>query len=97
MSSMQAVPDTMAPLEKELQRERATSLGRAGAQLEHALAAWRKAAANGEAETKGDDRAELRKEAQKRLWYLIVQREALGLRRHRELYELYAIPKAWWY
>jgi hypothetical protein len=94
---MQAVPDTLAPLEKELQRERATSLGRAGAQLEQAMAAWRNAHANGEAEAKGADPAELRKEAQKRLWYLIVQREALGLRRHRELYDLYAIPKSWWY
>ena len=81
----------MAPVEKELQRERATSLGRAGAQLEQALAAWR------DAQAKGDDAGELRKEAQKRLWYLVVQREALGLRRHRELYELYAIPKSWWY
>jgi hypothetical protein len=81
----------MAPLEKELQRERATSLGRAGAQLEQALAAWR------DAQAKGGDAGELRKEAQKRLWYLIVQREALGLRRHRELYELYAIPRSWWY
>jgi hypothetical protein len=88
---MQAVPDTMAPMEKELQRERAASLGRAGAQLEQALVAWRNAQA------KGGDTGELRKEAQKRLWYLIVQREALGLRRHRDLYELYAIPKSWWY
>jgi hypothetical protein len=88
---MQAVRDTMKPLEGELQKERASSLGRAGAALEQALAAWREAHSN------SGSAAVAKAEAQKRLWYLVVQREALGLRRHRELYELYGIPKSWWY
>lgn len=91
MKHMQAVRDTMQPIESELQKERASSLGRAGEALERALSEWREASA------KGADAAALRAEAQKRLWYLVVQREALGLRRHRELYDLYGIPKSWWY
>jgi hypothetical protein len=88
---MQAVRDTMKPLEGELQKERASSLGRAGAALERALAAWREATRN------GSDVAAAKAEAQRRLWYLVVQREALGLRRHREIYDLYGVPKSWWY
>jgi len=73
-------------IEHDLKAERAASLGRAGAALEHALATWR--------ESPGP--ASVR-EAQKRLWYLVVQREAMGLRRHREVYEIYGIPRSWWY
>ena len=73
-------------IEHELKAERAASLGRAGAALERALAAWREAPS-----------PDTVREAQKRLWYLVVQREAMGLLRHREVYELYAVPKTWWY
>ena len=71
-------------IEQELKAERAASLGRAGANLERALADWR--AAPSPATTR---------EAQKRLWYLVVQREAMGLRRHRDVYEVYGVPQAW--
>ena len=87
---MQAVPNLLGPLESELQRERASALGRAGVELEKAMAAWQAARAD------GGDVEGTRREAQKRLWYLVVQREALGLNRHRELYEIYGIPRAWW-
>jgi hypothetical protein len=73
-------------IERELQQERATSLGRAGEKLEAAMKQWRESGA-----------APARAEAQKRLWYLVVQREALGLRRHREVYELYGVPRSWWF
>jgi hypothetical protein len=92
MAHVRAVPDTLAPLESELKKERASSLGRAGAALGQAMVAWRDAEERG-----APDALELRKQAQTRLWYLVVQREALGLRRHRELYELYGVPKPWWY
>ncbi len=88
---MQAVRNTLHPVESELQKERAASLGRTGAQLEQSLEAWRTAQA------RGGDVGALRAEAQKRLWYLVVQREAVGLRNHRDVYELYGIPRAWWY
>jgi hypothetical protein len=74
-------------IEKDLKAERAASLGRAGAALEKALAEWR--------ESPGDP--QLRAEAQRRLWYLVVQREAMGLNRHREVYDVYAVPRSWWY
>ena len=73
-------------IEQDLKAERAASLGRAGAALERALADWRSAQS-----------PHTLREAQKRLWYLVVQREAMGLNRHREVYEVYGVPKSWWY
>lgn len=73
-------------IEQELKAERASSLGRAGAALERAMTAWRETPS-----------PEARREAQKRLWYLIVQREALGLFKHRDVYETYAVPSGWRY
>lgn len=73
-------------IEQELKAERAASLGRAGAALERALEAWR-----------ARPGADTLREAQKRLWYLVVQREAMGLRKHREIYDAYGVPKTWWY
>jgi hypothetical protein len=35
---------------------------------------------------------ELRADADKQRWYLIVQREAMGLRHHGDIYELYRLP-----
>ncbi len=79
--------DVDLAVEHELKAERAAALGRTGAALERALDAWRSTPSEATA-----------KEAQKRLFYLVVQREAVGLRRHRDVYELYAVPKAWqWY
>ena len=37
---------------------------------------------------------ELRAEAEKYLWYLVVQREALGLWNHDDVYALYRLPPA---
>ena len=36
--------------------------------------------------------ATLRAEAQKYLWYLVVQREALGLFNHEDVHALYRVP-----
>ena len=73
-------------IEQELKAERAASLGRAGAALERALDAWRRSPTPTNV-----------REAQKRLWYLVVQREAMGLNRHREVYDVYAVPRGWWF
>ena len=73
-------------IEKELRGERASALGRAGAALEAAMAVWRVNPAPG-----------TRAEAQRRLWYLVVHREALGLYSHRDVYETFGVPRAWWY
>jgi hypothetical protein len=73
-------------IEQELKAERASALGRAGAALERAMAAWRE-----------QPTPDSLREAQKRLWYLVVQREALGLFKHRDVYDTYAVPRSWWY
>ncbi|MBL8953860.1 MAG: hypothetical protein JNK82_23995 [Myxococcaceae bacterium] len=73
-------------IEPELEAERAASLGRAGRRLEVALAEWR-----------ASPTPETLEEAQTRLWYLVVQRESIGLRVHRDLYELYDVPTTWRY
>ncbi|MBK7860350.1 MAG: hypothetical protein IPJ65_17410 [Archangiaceae bacterium] len=72
-------------IEAELQHERAASLGRAGRALERALAQWRASPT--------DDTL---KEAKTRLWYLVVQREALGLYHHRDVYQHYGVPRGWY-
>lgn len=74
-------------IERELHAERATVMRYAGEALEKAVAAWRDLPA---------DRA-LLQEAQRRLYYLIVQREAVGLYRHHDVFEVYGVPRAWWY
>ena len=82
-------------LEQEILREAALSLGRQGQRLERALAALRKlerefVRAPSEALLVAHQ-AE-RREAERLLYYLKIQREALGLRNHRELERRYAVP-----
>jgi hypothetical protein len=36
----------------------------------------------------------LRRQTARRLWYLIVHREAIGLRSHENLYDAYRIPRS---
>jgi hypothetical protein len=86
--------DKPLPVELELMAEKASSLAVASAKLEAALAALAAAdqpASSGAVETRGR-RSELRAEAARRLWYLIVQREAIGLRSHEDVFRLYRIP-----
>ena len=88
------------PIEVQLQAEKATALRRVGDTLEKLLAEldelqrellW----------LRGVDRLrpvarhkELRAEAEHQRWCLIVQREAMGLFNHADVYELYRIPPA---
>jgi hypothetical protein len=82
-------PFAPMPIEKELVAEKASSLARSAAQLEAALAAL----AEAERSPVGAPAA-ARAEAARRLWYLVVQREAIGLRNHEDLFRLYRIPPA---
>ncbi len=90
--------DGLAALEKELQGERASALGRIGGTLERLIS---EAQALAQAlPVEPADRARtlerhevLRKEAETWLWYLIVTREAMGLRRHEDVYAAYALPR----
>lgn len=84
----------------ELRAEQAASLGKVGNKLELLLAELTDTEQQ-LARAKGDDRpslvrlhAEQRKEAEKYLYYLVVQREALGLYQHDTVYERYTLPQA---
>jgi hypothetical protein len=85
--------------ERDLHAERAAALGRATERLEAALgelAAAEAACAPGETETARGLalRRDALAHAGERLWYLVIQREALGLRRHEETFELLRVPRA---
>lgn len=97
----QRVPtSTVASLEREVAGEIAYSLGRAGAKLEVAIeqvAATQRAllaAAPGSTERRalGERLREERIAAERRLRDLLIQREALGLRRHTDVHQRYVMP-----
>jgi hypothetical protein len=70
---------------KELNEERVAALTRISRTLESLIARL-------QVEHDPGKHAELREQAQKYRWYLEVQREALGIRHHRMVDELYRIP-----
>ena len=88
----------LAALEQELREEAAASLGRVAARLEAEIAAVSRLAAE-HAAAAPDARPALaeahvaaRARAELYLWYLQVQREALGLRDHTRLFATFVIP-----
>ncbi len=72
----------LAPIEKELQGERATALGDAGRRVEAALADL----ALGET----DDRVD---EAATAVWHYMIVRESLRMFDHKAAFAVYGIPK----
>ncbi len=77
--------DSLALLEEEILAEKASALGRLGRTLESLLVEL--------AQPMSLDRyRELRREVLVQRWYLIVTREAIGFRDHRDLDRLYPIP-----
>lgn len=87
-------------LEEEFRQERAAALGRIGRTLETQLAKlhrlraeWREAGETDRARL-AQAYAELHVQAVRYRWYLEVQREAVGLRRHERLDEQYRVPGA---
>ncbi|MCU0698970.1 MAG: hypothetical protein MUC96_20905 [Myxococcaceae bacterium] len=85
----------------ELNRERASGLGRTGRLLEEAIAACATLKGQLEGLPAGPRRTELlreyaaqRAEAEKQRWNLEVQREAMGLRRHTDLDSFFPPPPA---
>ena len=86
------------PVEKDVKEERTFALKVTALQLEEAVDAWRAA---DEAITArfGDERQRLiaardaaRRELERRLWNLVVQREALGLLHHEGLWVAFHLP-----
>jgi hypothetical protein len=77
--------DGLELLDGEILAEKAAALGRIVGKLENLLTALA-------TETSVARHRLLRAEAKKYYWYLVVQREALGFRNHRELERYYPIP-----
>jgi hypothetical protein len=71
-------------IEKEIAGERAGAMARAVEALERALRDLRSAGAA--------TRELVLEEARERLWFVVVQREAVGLTRHEVLYEVLRVP-----
>ncbi|RKH34535.1 hypothetical protein D7X12_34920 [Corallococcus sicarius] len=90
--------ETLLPVEVDFQRERASGLRRSGDSLEKVLDALSRSERELRASS-GPARAErypayraLWKEAERLRWNLTVQREACGLRNHRDLDLIYPLP-----
>ena len=84
------IRDPMHALERDLQAERASALARIQDLFEKALEAWAALEAGqltvlSTMEAELERRTELRDFTAERLWMLLVQRESVGLRNHRDL------------
>ncbi len=100
-------------LEREIQKEKAEALGRAGERLDRALRELgdRAAAIRALESQPGDGQADpdrrahvgaaiaefnrLRRRAVEYYQHLIIQREAVGFRRHADVERLYRVPEPW--
>jgi hypothetical protein len=86
-------------IEVEMRREKVSALRRVGGKLESLLADLR--ALEADPPRTDGDRArfverhkQLRAEAEKYRWYLIIQREAVGLSNHDDVFTQFPIPAA---
>jgi hypothetical protein len=89
------IRDPMQALERDLQAERASALARMNDLFEKALEVWEALEAGqfpplSSIEAQLARRTELRDLTAERLWMLLVQRESVGLRDHREI--LHRVP-----
>jgi len=73
--------DPIAPIEKELQQERASALGEAGRRLEAALA-----------DLAAHDDEDRLHEAGTAAWHYMILRESLHMYDHKEAFKIYGIP-----
>lgn len=95
---MAGTPLGLLPIELELIKERASALQWTGQKLEKLIARIRavetelSALAGARRAEKLSLHAELRRQAEEERWKMIVQREAMGLRSHQVVDEIYPIP-----
>lgn len=82
---MTAIDATRSPLEVEILAEQVRSLTQATRVLEEALLRLEQAG-------RGTGAAALLEEARRRLWNLVVQREAMGIVHHEILLEILRVP-----
>ncbi|MBU8895059.1 hypothetical protein KRR26_05560 [Corallococcus sp. M34] len=91
----------LLPVEVELQKERASGLRRTGDKVEKALESLAQAEQALRASTGAAREAclvryrERYQEAERQRWNLMVQREAVGMRNHRDLDVVYPMPPKW--
>jgi hypothetical protein len=78
-----------ASIEVEVMAEKAASLGHHGRQVEKAMAALR---AFDAAPGRPEERRTLLRAAAREVWKYFIQREACGMRNHRDAIRLYGIP-----
>ena len=89
---------TSAAMEAELNKEKAAGLGRTARKLEalldrcSSLKALLGSATGHQRELLVTEYQDCRKESETQRWYLYVQREALGLRRHDDVDAIYPRP-----
>jgi hypothetical protein len=91
--------ESLRRIQREIVGEKAATLGRAGERLEEALAAARIAAARllaatdeAERERRAQEYASARARAHDARMMLVIQREALGLRRHATVDQQFPEP-----
>jgi hypothetical protein len=91
--------ETHRRIDEEIRREKAAALGRAGERLEEALRETTEFGRRLDAIVEGEARRELvdayeaaRQRAQAARYALVIQREAIGLRNHRDLDRLFPEP-----
>ncbi len=87
--------ETHETLQRQIRAEKAGALARAVEQLEGALGAlvcFDAELARGAAAPSAERRRDLLDDARERLWYVVIQREAMGLRRHEVLFEVLRVP-----
>jgi hypothetical protein len=83
---------------REIRSEKAGALARVAEALEKALAELARAdaaiaAARGAPAALIARRQDCLSEAAERLWYLVIQRESLGLARHETVFDVYRVPR----
>lgn len=98
MATRPVHPTVPLSIELEMRRETVSSLRMVGRKLEDLLEELGRleaevaAASGAHREAKAASYRELRKQAEHQRWCLIVQREAMGLRIHKVIDELYPLP-----
>jgi hypothetical protein len=98
MWDFKARAEALGKTEEEIRAEMAASLGRIGRKLEEilfelALVQRSLESADGPCcEETAERFCTLRESARRHLWYLTVQREAMGMRNHEDLERVYPIP-----
>lgn len=85
----QRLTSGVGPIDTEIIAEKASSLGHHGRQVEAAMAALN---AHDAKAGSADERLILLKTAARTVWKYFVQREACGMRDHRDAIRLYGIP-----